>query len=61
VKVKVLEVDALGARRLAYTFDVPLEDSSLVFMHWRDGALHRLRIPSVDEQTTLGYASSEGG
>ncbi|QSQ25698.1 hypothetical protein JY651_12525 [Pyxidicoccus parkwayensis] len=61
VKVKVLEVDALGARRLAYTFDVPLEDSSLVFMHWRDGALHRLRIPPVEGQATLGYASSEGG
>ena len=53
VRVKVLEVDGEGPRRLGLTFDVPLEDPSLVLMQWKEGALHRMEPPAVGSQVAF--------
>ncbi|MFY0529135.1 hypothetical protein ACN28I_40220 [Archangium gephyra] len=45
MQVTVLAADAQGPTRLGFEFDVPLEDPSLVFLHWREGALRRLMPP----------------
>ncbi|QRK13265.1 hypothetical protein JQX13_26485 [Archangium violaceum] len=37
MKVTVLAADAQGPTRLGFDFDAPLEEPSLVFLHWREG------------------------
>jgi hypothetical protein len=53
VRVKVLEADAEGPRRLGVTFDAPLEDPSLVLLYWKEGALRRLQPPPTGGQVLL--------
>ncbi|NMO13475.1 hypothetical protein HPC49_09550 [Pyxidicoccus fallax] len=55
--VKVVEADARGIKRLSYTFDVPLEDPSLVLMHWKNRRLERLAIPALNATAVLDYGS----
>lgn len=57
--VTVLAADAQGPTRLGFDFDVPLEDPSLVFLHWREGGLHRLTPPP--EGTRLELSTVSGG
>lgn len=45
MQVTVLAADAQGPTRLGFEFDVPLEDPSLAFLHWREGVLCRLTPP----------------
>jgi hypothetical protein len=59
MRVTVLAADAQGPTRLGFDFDVPLEDRSLVFMHWRDGGLRRLTPPP--EGTRLELSTVTGG
>lgn len=52
-RVKVLDMDGEGPRRLGVTFDAPLEDPSLVLLYWKEGALRRLEPPPVGGQVLL--------
>jgi hypothetical protein len=47
VRVTVLDADAKGPTRIGFELDVPMEDPSLVFLHWREGALRRFTPPPV--------------
>ncbi len=47
MRVEVTEQDAMGIKRLRFTFDAPLEDPSLLFLHWNGRELERLTPPSV--------------
>ncbi|MBZ4422278.1 hypothetical protein [Myxococcus sp. RHSTA-1-4] len=58
--VKVVEADARGIKRLSYTFDVPLEDPSLLLLHWRDRGLRRLAIPEMNATAVLDYGTLPG-
>ncbi|QRK10756.1 hypothetical protein JQX13_12190 [Archangium violaceum] len=51
--VTVLDADDEGPTRLGFTFDKPLEDSSFVFLHWKDDALRRFTPPPVGERLLL--------
>jgi hypothetical protein len=51
--VTVVEADAEGPTRLGFEFDTPLEDPSLVLLHWRDGALRRFTPPPQGERVPL--------
>lgn len=57
MRVTVLAADAQGPTRLGFEFDVPLEDPSLVFLHWRDGGLRRLTPPSEGTRLELSALS----
>ncbi|WNG17965.1 hypothetical protein [Cystobacter fuscus] len=59
MRVTVLAADAHGPTRLGFEFDVPLEDPSLVFLHWREGTLRRLTPPP--EGTRLELSAVAGG
>ncbi|HYO72056.1 MAG TPA: hypothetical protein VEU33_38875 [Archangium sp.] len=59
MKVTVLAADAQGPTRLGFEFDVPLEDSSLVFLHWREGTLRRFTPPP--EGTRVDLSAVAGG
>lgn len=45
--IEVAERDPAGIKRLRFTFDVPLEEPSLVLLHWREGVLERLAPPAA--------------
>lgn len=51
--VTVLEDNGKGPTRLGFTFDTPLEDPSLVFIRWQDGALRPFTPPPVGERLAL--------
>jgi hypothetical protein len=53
MEVTVLEADAGGPKRVGFVFDTPLEDPSLVLLHWRDGALRRFTPPAEGLQVSL--------
>jgi hypothetical protein len=57
---KVVEADARGIKRLAFTFDVPLEDPSLLLLHWKDRGLRRLEIPPLNTPVALDYGALPG-
>ncbi|AKJ06827.1 hypothetical protein ATI61_105206 [Archangium gephyra] len=59
MQVTVLAADAQGPTRLGFEFDVPLEDPSLVFLHWREGTLRRLTPPP--EGTRVDLSAVAGG
>ncbi|WNG34313.1 hypothetical protein F0U61_12245 [Archangium violaceum] len=59
MRVTVLAADAQGPTRLGFDFDTPLEDPSLVFLHWREGALRRLVPPP--EGSRLELSTVKGG
>ncbi|PTL79892.1 hypothetical protein [Vitiosangium sp. GDMCC 1.1324] len=46
MKVKVLEADEQGVKKVSFTFDVPLEDPSLVLLHYNNRKLQRF-VPSA--------------
>jgi len=50
---RVLEADTQGPTRLGFTFDVPLEDPSLVLLHWRDGGPRRFTPPPEGQSVSL--------
>ncbi|QSQ18844.1 hypothetical protein JY651_26155 [Pyxidicoccus parkwayensis] len=52
---KVVEADARGIKRLSFTFDVPLEDPSLVLLHWKDRGLRRVVLPPMGTTVALDY------
>ncbi len=47
LRAEVVAADPLGITRLRFTFDVPLEDPSLVLLHWEEGLLVPLFPPPV--------------
>jgi len=53
IRVTVLEADAGGPTRLGFELDVPMEDPSFVFLHWRDGGLRRFTLPPVGTRVEL--------
>jgi hypothetical protein len=53
MRVTVRATNAEGPTRLGFTFDTPLEDPSLVLLHWRDGALRRFTPPVVGARVEL--------
>ncbi len=53
LRVTVLEADAGGPTRVGFELDTPLEDPSLVLLHWRDGALRRFTAPSEGARISL--------
>jgi hypothetical protein len=57
MRVKVLAADAQGPTRLGFEFDVPLEDPSLVFLHWREGGLRRLTPPPEGARLDLSVVA----
>ncbi|WNG44774.1 hypothetical protein F0U60_12260 [Archangium minus] len=59
MRVTVLAADAQGPTRLGFDFDTPLEDPSLVFLHWREGALRQLVPPP--EGSRLELSTVKGG
>lgn len=54
MRVEVLETTAEGRPVAArFTFDVPLEDSSLRWLRWREGQFEAFTPPRVGEETIL--------
>ena len=54
MRVEVLEISADGEPTAArFEFDVPLEDSSLRWLRWREGRFEPFAPPPVGEETTL--------
>ncbi len=52
--IEVLEVPANGDPTAArFEFDVPLEDSSLRWLRWREGRFEPFAPPPIGEETTL--------
>lgn len=51
--VKVLEADGAGVRKLSFTFDVPLEDPSLVLLQWKDRKVRKFEIPPLGDKALL--------
>ncbi|MFZ5470270.1 MAG: hypothetical protein ACOZIN_12615 [Myxococcota bacterium] len=49
----VREASSQGPRRLAFRFDRPLDDPSLLFLEWKEGALRPLELPKVGESRRL--------
>jgi len=45
MRIDVVASDDRGIQRLRFTFEVPLDDPSLVFLHWENNVLRPLRIP----------------
>jgi hypothetical protein len=58
MRVTVLAADAQGPTRLGFEFDVPLEDPSLVFLHWREGGLRRLMPPPEGARVDLSVVAA---
>jgi hypothetical protein len=56
MRVTILAADAEGPTRLGFEFEVPLEDPSLVFLRFQDGALRRFTPPPVGERLAVGAA-----
>lgn len=54
---KVVEVDARGIKRVSFTFDVPLEDPSLVLLQWKDRGLRHVVLPPLNTPVALDYGS----
>ncbi|WP_395814824.1 hypothetical protein [Archangium minus] len=55
MKVKVLEADAEGPQKLSFTFDVPLEDPSLVMLHFKDRKLQRFTPPPQGDAVSFSF------
>ncbi|WP_394831184.1 hypothetical protein LVJ94_32200 [Pendulispora rubella] len=53
--VRVLEATDGRPTRFAVTFDRPLDDPSLAFIVWREGALRALALPAVGQDITLKH------
>jgi hypothetical protein len=53
MRVTVLDADEVGPTRVGFEFDTPLEDPSLVFLRWKDGALHPSPPPPVGARVSL--------
>ena len=53
MRVEVLEANEQGPTRLSFTLDRPLDDPSLIYLAWRDGALRRVRLPAMNEVMVL--------
>ena len=54
LRIEVLEISADGEPTAArFEFDVPLEDSSLRWLRWREGQFEPFALPPVGEETTL--------
>jgi hypothetical protein len=58
--VTVLAAEAEGPTRLGFTFDVPLEDPSLVFLRSREGGLRRFTPPPVGTRLELSVVTAGG-
>lgn len=54
-EVRVLEAPGGAPTRIAVRFDRPLDDPTLTFATWRDGALRRVALPRVGEALRLPY------
>lgn len=53
MEVKVLETEEYGPTRLEVTLDRPLDDPSLRFLAWKDGAIQPVRMPRQGETLRL--------
>lgn len=53
MRVEVLELHAGQPVRMRYSFDVPLEDSSLVWLQSTPRGLKRLALPEVGKSVRL--------
>ncbi|WP_233576892.1 hypothetical protein [Citreicoccus inhibens] len=47
MKARIVEADAEGPTRISFTFDVPLEDPSLKFVHWKNRKVHTWTPPTL--------------
>ncbi len=54
LRATVLELGEESPHRVEFRFDRPLDDPSLVFLAWREGALRRVELPAVEESLLLG-------
>lgn len=52
---EVLAMRAHARARVAFTFDRPLDDSSLYVVAWQDGALRHVRLPDVGGSLELPF------
>jgi hypothetical protein len=52
-------VDSEGVRKLSFTFDVPLEDPSLVLLHWKNRKVHRFVPPPLGNPVSLNALAIE--
>jgi hypothetical protein len=59
MRVTLLETDEQGPKRLGFTFDVPLEDPSLVLLHWKNNALRPLAPPPEGTRLELAKLAEE--
>lgn len=53
MRVEVLEAGTQGPTRLLFTLDRPLDDASLIYLAWQDGALRRVSLPALGEVMVL--------
>jgi hypothetical protein len=61
LRVEILEADARGPTRLAFRFDRPLDDESLVLLAWTAGDLRRVPTPSVGESVLIPHTLGPAG
>ncbi len=53
LRATVPELGSSGPHRVEFRFDRPLDDPSLYFLAWRNGALRHVVLPSVGESLLL--------
>ena len=53
MRATVLELGEQGPHRVEFRFDRPLDDPSLVFLVWREGALRHVQLPPLGESLLL--------
>lgn len=53
--VRVLEDEGGQPTRFSVTFDLPLDDPRLAIVHWRDGGLRRIPLPTMGNEVTLKH------
>jgi hypothetical protein len=52
-RVEILDGSAAGPTRVAFHFDRDLDDPSLLFLNWADGALRKATLPGVGREILL--------
>ena len=60
MRATVLEVDNVGPTRLEFKFDRNLEDPSLRFVAWGEGAIKGIALPDINESILLSWSPAPG-
>jgi len=60
-RVEILDGSAAGPTRVAFHFDRDLDDPSLLFLNWEEGALRKATLPEVGGEIQLKRTAGPAG